>query len=462
MSRFLVLLLSLVGAACAAKQTTNALARTLAESQLVSEVLFSGHEHRAAGNAGDSYVSNKGGLDRVQTISKRYFFKGIGVTYGDLVALAGDYFGPETRNGVVCEGATEQEREERFHLMYKELVEAKAFSCGWSCGSSDYIPRILKEWDKQDDYAQEYIKMGRNPSESADELGNARWVLNAFGRAMLRKAEVNYDHFAQCAIVTYRVGHKLAQKYALEAAALTGDAQQAKFDMAMVYNAIADHFLTDQFASGHVRTPRVELSQLCGEGKGSGLSSKRSHDEDNHNGLFVVNKRGDRWWAFGDYYYLNSAAADDRKMVIDAVQVSRDDVAAAFQAGLKGAKNFSFKYGALDVMPNMELTDKDAEAQIMNTCPLFKVVGNDLMIRDPQYTVRSPASLAYWTDKQSGRQVNPADYVSLGTDCNYKKMDKSQCSCGWPTCVPVIEVDEEQQAKVSIDVNRWGMKKKDL
>eukprot|EP00455_Lapot_gusevi_P057707 TRINITY_DN98_c0_g1_i6.p2 TRINITY_DN98_c0_g1~~TRINITY_DN98_c0_g1_i6.p2 ORF type:complete len:242 (-),score=105.00 TRINITY_DN98_c0_g1_i6:127-810(-) len=227
---------------------------------------------------------------------------------------------------------------------------------------------------------------------------------------------------------------------------------------------MADHFMTDQFASGHVRTPRTELSLVCGDNKGSGLSSKRSHDEDNQNGLLVVNRRGDRWWSYGDYHYLNPNAGDDRKMVCDAVQASRDDVAAAFSAGRRGANvyNFSFKYSALDIMPDMQLTDNDVEAKVSNTCPLFKVVGNDLLIRDPQYTVRSPASLAYWKDRQSGRQVKAADYVHLGTECGFKKMESEHCSCGWPTCVPVMEFDEEQLGKVSIDVNRFGMKKKDL
>jgi len=56
------------------------------------------------------------------------------------------------------------------------------------------------------------------------------------------------------------------------------------------------HYLTDAFASGHMRVPRTAL------GMTGGLASKLAHDFDNEYGLNVENGFGDKWRAFGDGY----------------------------------------------------------------------------------------------------------------------------------------------------------------
>lgn len=60
-------------------------------------------------------------------------------------------------------------------------------------------------------------------------------------------------------------------------------------------NAFGDHFGTDQFAAGHLRTPRPELVNFCSATPG-GLQANYMHDEDNRNGLPVKNGRGNRWY----------------------------------------------------------------------------------------------------------------------------------------------------------------------
>jgi hypothetical protein len=63
---------------------------------------------------------------------------------------------------------------------------------------------------------------------------------------------------------------------------------------AIAQTAYGLHFLTDGFASGHMRTPRSRLAE-----SGSLLSGVM-HDFDNRMGLLVKNGFGETWRAFGD------------------------------------------------------------------------------------------------------------------------------------------------------------------
>jgi len=65
---------------------------------------------------------------------------------------------------------------------------------------------------------------------------------------------------------------------------------------AVARTAYGMHFMTDAFASGHIRTPRGVLGQ-----RGAFLA-KVMHDIDNKVGLWVKNGFGEVWRAFGDGY----------------------------------------------------------------------------------------------------------------------------------------------------------------
>jgi hypothetical protein len=68
---------------------------------------------------------------------------------------------------------------------------------------------------------------------------------------------------------------------------------------AIAQTAFGLHFLTDAFATGHMRTPRSILGQQ------EALLSKVMHDVDNRIGLFVTNDFNVSWRAFGDGYLDN-------------------------------------------------------------------------------------------------------------------------------------------------------------
>ncbi len=135
------------------------------------------------------------------------------------------------------------------------------------------------------------------------------------------------------AITAYEAGHILAQQLAATAGK-SGD-PSGKLQFAYAVNAFADHFLTDLFSAGHMRTPRRGMYEYSGllSAAASGVCAKAMHDEDSKFGLWVTNARGtsgDTWVAFGDGRYRDWCNAANRAILKAAVQQSMDDVWAAF------------------------------------------------------------------------------------------------------------------------------------
>jgi hypothetical protein len=178
--------------------------------------------------------------DRLEDLMARYrplteleIRPGLTLTYGEVVALAGDYYG------------TPEE-------MSEELTPAVA----------------------------EAIR-GVTPQDGGTFLLNTHrgW----FDYANL--ANENQDHFAPRSWARYARHHQEALLLALD----------KDLDAALVRNAFADHFLTDAFASGHLRVPRDLLEGLSGA-----LPSRKMHDEENVYGLWVRSASGFVWRSYGD------------------------------------------------------------------------------------------------------------------------------------------------------------------
>lgn len=101
-----------------------------------------------------------------------------------------------------------------------------------------------------------------------------------------------------------------------------GDA--SKRNAAWTMNATADHFLTDAFSAGHLRTPRAQLVE---QGAFGNLESKILHDLDNEHGVDVTNMRGDRaMTAYGDEHLDDPRNAENRRRALDAVELSKRDI----------------------------------------------------------------------------------------------------------------------------------------
>lgn len=105
----------------------------------------------------------------------------------------------------------------------------------------------------------------------------------------------------------YTILHILALTQAESAAtALHGrhyDAAKKYMEIALVFNAFADHFLQDAFAAGHLAVHRT----ICG------FDNKGVHDYYCRLGIDVYNEAGDHWHTYGDGYYDSTTFAQAKK-----------------------------------------------------------------------------------------------------------------------------------------------------
>ena len=94
-------------------------------------------------------------------------------------------------------------------------------------------------------------------AEIADEITGGVWFLGipVIKGRKLELAENNYDHFLPYAKDAYLTGHQLAKEKAREASQYPRDPELRKklLHEALSMEAFACHFLTDSFASGHIR-----------------------------------------------------------------------------------------------------------------------------------------------------------------------------------------------------------------
>src|SRR5260221_217089 len=189
-----------------------------------------------------------------------------GLTYGEVVALSGDFY---------------KSFEDLNRASLKEIF--------------DLIPLI------------------RSNKTSTTQLEEAT------GGRYLALAKQNESHFSNVTqghsnIAVWRERHIQAILKAM-----SGDA-----NLAWGINAAADHFLTDAFSSGHIRTPR---SQLMGSKLGD-VESKILHDLDNEYGVEVKNEKGERWTAYGDDFLDDKQGRNKRnkELALEAVRLSKQDI----------------------------------------------------------------------------------------------------------------------------------------
>jgi hypothetical protein len=126
--------------------------------------------------------------------------------------------------------------------------------------------------------------------------------------------------------------HTLALHKALEA---HKSQKQADLTEAYFIEGYSQHYLTDMFAAGHVRVPRrilhsvkFDLDRMPGD-----KCTKRQHDEDGTNGLWVTNREGNSWAAYGDKQLGQGRSAKNRQIVSETSQASIDEIWETFKSG---------------------------------------------------------------------------------------------------------------------------------
>lgn len=143
----------------------------------------------------------------------------------------------------------------------------------------------------------------------------------ATGGRYLALAALNESHFSNV-----RAGHRNIEVWREMHTQAIQAAKQGNSNLARGLNASADHFLTDAFSGGHIRTPRATL---MGSAMGN-IESKVLHDLDNEYGVEVTNPRGDPpWIAYGDDMLADPRNRRNRELAQEAVRLSQQDIANA-------------------------------------------------------------------------------------------------------------------------------------
>lgn len=345
---------------------------------------------------------------------------GRSLTYGQLVALGGDFYGVGARPGSPGHPPLEaldpissaQNPKQAFASAFQTLVDAP----------KEELKQILAVMDEEQRAIDEARKAGLQPSAAYAKLGDSlsyKWseitggAPASWGRAgvvlypgrYIDLATVNMDHFGTDAVKAYLAGHG----YALEqAAALHGQdpsspAVASKLLACYAMNAFADHFLTDLFAAGHVRTPRRALWEIpqtvAGE---TGLLTRAAHNEDNHDGLHFSNARGEKWTAYGDGKELDEVNAQNLALAIAAVQASAHEVFAAYDSGVATVPSPA---AALQYIPKLDFSAKPAPGG-PDHAPLFWA--------DPHNVVyRRGGNDGAWGDKTSYDYVTGFSVIKM-------------------------------------------------
>ena len=169
---------------------------------------------------------------------------GVEIKFEEIIGLAGDLYG--LPGNPIIDPFKEEEKE-KFNR--KE----------WFQDSYETLARAPKdELQKDLDKLLAFFKKERIlDSETSDKITGGVWFLGIpikQGR-MLDLTENNHNHFLPYAKDAYLTGHQLAIEKAREASQYPRDPALRKtlLQEAFSMEAFACHFLTDSFASGHIR-----------------------------------------------------------------------------------------------------------------------------------------------------------------------------------------------------------------
>ncbi|KAK6333222.1 hypothetical protein TWF718_011044 [Orbilia javanica] len=276
---------------------------------------------------------------------------GLKLTYGEINALAGDFYG--TVNPI-SNGKDLKDQQGRFRSAWHWLAED-------TTRNPNEAEKILNILSVEAKRVQEAVDKGQDPSEVYPTLKdtNAALQLATITRpaecpSYLVLASINWDHFGIDARTAYNACHSVA----LETAA-NGDLQTG-----YAMNAFGDHFLQDSFAAGHMRTPRRILHNST---NAADLCAKFMHDEDNAIGLDVESPAGKSWRAYGDKRLLDKVDADNKNEAWNAVRTSADEIYQAYKT--KKVTEYP-NYGAWEYAPTLESAQQN---QLI--APLFRPDG---------------------------------------------------------------------------------------
>jgi hypothetical protein len=352
------------------------------------QLRFEGGEHTAIGDATLlRFIKDAPAIPASQV--ELHLPNGLALTYGQVVALGGDFYGiPEQP---ISEGATPPDRIQRFANAFNSLAVLPA--------ANAEAKLILGVMQKEIAAVKQAILDGKQPHEAYDALGDTlseEWnkitgggsfvsALFPLGR-YLKLAANNTDHFAEGALAAYIAGHTAAMQQAV-LAKNSGD--EKLLEIAYAMNAFADHYLTDLFSAGHLRVPRKQLAAVVTPSDLGSLITRFMHDEDSKFGLNVSNGNGDQWRAYGDKRYFDVIDSANRVQVNQAVQLSADEIFAAYLSGVAPSPSH---FSALKKLPDLQAVLNPAG----NFSPLFRVEGSKVLRRKDVNNLNDTTTVDDW------------------------------------------------------------------
>jgi hypothetical protein len=255
---------------------------------------------------------------------------GKALKFGEIIALAGDFYAYFDR--------------EAAHEFDDAWPTLPGF-LGWT-GDSYKEPTLV---DDEDRARKKLVQIVYRPLDGA-KLWWEIWKAAHFDgvRRFAALALANHCHFGMQswdgtiddasneALRLYQRYHERAMAMVWPAGAgQSSTERKAVLLQALAIDAFGCHFLTDLFASGHIRTPRKALNDQLDILLG-GAASCKMHEEDNKRGLWCEERgrkgSGKRvvWHAYGDH----KIDADKEKMhlnqVCEAVRRSAEEVFVTF------------------------------------------------------------------------------------------------------------------------------------
>lgn len=323
------------------------------------------------------------------------------LAYGEIIAIAGDFIG--MTDGTISNAVSlkdvekmRPELEERFRKAFGFLLPYPG-NPFYENENLEYLRGLFKNEYKSLILAlskQFGVHFNNASSHSVTSKVKDQWAYSK-SPGYVDLLSINVDHFEEDAQVSYAIGHTLALEEAKKGYALKAKGEQeeaiATLNKAYAMDAFASHFLTDLFSSGHLRTPRGPLLDISKSAKyramgytatNVGLMANAMHDEDNYSGLWLKNKEGQVWNAFGDGSYFDVKSEDNRFAIREALQASIDEIYKAFETG-ELTKFKSFR--ALKLMGEPLPSGSDVINQLANPFPLFRMGKNWPQVRKKYY-----------------------------------------------------------------------------
>ncbi|MCE0722840.1 MULTISPECIES: phospholipase [Legionella] len=288
---------------------------------------------------------------------------GLKLTYGNILSL-GDLCGIVGQP--ISLGKTPKERHQRFlNTFYSFAKEVRAV---------DEVNQLTHVIEQELQAIQTGMQHGETPEVIYQRIGNEvgrqvncitgggclSWNWWVFPGRYLKLAMENYDHFIPNAQIAYLSGHQAALSQALKARE-TGLRQDLELAYAM--DAFACHFLSDHFAAGHLRTPRIQLAQEVYPSLLGSLLASYMHNEENREGLHVHNENQEHWIVYGDFSYFNPANEENRNKLARVLQQSADDVFNTYHYGIINDYHL--------LLASIPEADENKDEHSMDISPLF-------------------------------------------------------------------------------------------